>query len=166
MMLQGRASREGYALFLLNLLPAYRALEAALELGRADPCLARLAVRALYRTAAIERDLHVLIGVRDRWPALLPAGAAYGAQVARSADRRLIAHAYVRYLGDLNGGRILARLLARAPGLESEALGFYDYPKSRMAIYSNRPIAPPSTPRSCRPKRKRRSWTSPARRSS
>ena len=129
MMLQGRASREGYALFLLNLLPAYRALEAALELGRADPCLARLAVRALYRTAAIERDLHVLIGVRDRWPALLPAGAAYGAQVARSADRRLIAHAYVRYLGDLNGGRILARLLARAPGLESEALGFYDYPE-------------------------------------
>src|SRR3954454_18181159 len=84
MMLQGRASREGYALFLLNLLPAYRALDAALELGRADPCLARLARPALYRAAAIERDLLVLVGARERWPAMLPAGAAYGERVARS----------------------------------------------------------------------------------
>ena len=41
---------------------------------------------------------------------------------------RLIAHAYVRYLGDLSGGRIVGRILARSPGLGPEALSFYDFP--------------------------------------
>ena len=40
-MLQGRASRDGYALFLRNLLPAYQALEQGLERGRSDPGVGR-----------------------------------------------------------------------------------------------------------------------------
>jgi heme oxygenase len=127
-MLQGRASRAGYALFLLNLLPAYRALESGLERERQDPRLTALALPALYRTSAIENDLTALLGAGEAWPEVLPTGAAYGALVARATGARLIGHAYVRYLGDLSGGQILARLLARSPGLGSEALAFYDFP--------------------------------------
>jgi heme oxygenase (biliverdin-producing, ferredoxin) len=129
-MLQGRASREGYALFLFNLLPAYRELECKLEGGGGDAAASALALPALYRSAAIVADLRTLCGAEgDRRPPLLPQGAAYRDRVAAAAGGgRLLAHAYVRYLGDLNGGRILRRVLARAPGLEPEALGFYDFP--------------------------------------
>jgi heme oxygenase (biliverdin-producing, ferredoxin) len=130
-MLQGRASREGYALFLFNLLPAYRELERRLEGGRGgDAAASALALTALYRSAAIEADLRALCGGEEgQRPPLLSEGAAYRDRVAAAAGGgRLLAHAYVRYLGDLNGGRILRRVLARAPGLEPEALGFYDFP--------------------------------------
>lgn len=127
-MLRGRASRDGYALFLRNLLPVYRALESGLEGRRGDPRLAPLALPALYRSAAIERDLATLLGAEAAWPAMLSSGAAYGQQVTRATDIRLIAHAYVRYMGDLSGGQILSRILARTPGLEGIALAFHDYP--------------------------------------
>jgi heme oxygenase len=42
---------------------------------------------------------------------------------------RLIAHAYTRYLGDLSGGLILQRLLARSLDLRPAELSFYDFPK-------------------------------------
>ena len=127
-MLRGRASRDGYALFLRNLLPAYRALESGLEGGRDDPRLAPLALPALYRCAAIEQDLVTLLGTEAAWPAMLSSGMAYGNQVARATGTRLIAHAYVRYMGDLSGGQILRRILARTPGLEGTALAFHEYP--------------------------------------
>jgi heme oxygenase len=127
-MLRGRASRDGYALFLRNLLPAYHALERGLEGGRDDARLAPLALPALYRCAAIKRDLVTLLGAGAASPAMLSSGAAYGEQVARATGARLIAHAYVRYMGDLSGGQILSRILARTPGLEGIALAFHDYP--------------------------------------
>jgi heme oxygenase len=35
----------------------------------------------------------------------------------------------VRYLGDLSGGQVLARVLARSLGVGSEALRFYAFPE-------------------------------------
>ena len=39
----------------------------------------------------------------------------------------LIAHAYVRYLGDLSGGQVLRRLLSESLGLGPDELSFYDF---------------------------------------
>jgi len=51
------------------------------------------------------------------------------ASVASAGNgERLLAHAYVRYLGDLNGGQVLARLLAKNLGLDAAMLSFYDFP--------------------------------------
>ena len=121
-MLQGRASRSGYALLLRNLLPVYDALETGLERHRGR--LAALAEPRLYRADAIRLDLLALGGD----PELLPEGRAYAVRVAAAGPGRLIAHAYVRYLGDLNGGRALRRILARAPGLTPAELHFHDFP--------------------------------------
>lgn len=132
-LLRGEASREGYALLLRNLLPAYRAIEQGLERHLHAPGVGVLAQYRLDRAPAIESDLLALYGARwsDDLP-LLAAGNLYAQRVAKAAEgdgSRLIAHAYTRYLGDLSGGQILQRLLARSPGLQPAELTFYDFPR-------------------------------------
>ena len=130
-LLRGEASRAGYILLLRNLLPAYRAMEHGLERHCDSPCIELLSRYRLERTHAIETDLAALCG--ERWTEhvpLLAAGESYAKRVAHAADgdgMRLIAHAYTRYLGDLSGGRILQRLLARSLELRPSELTFYDF---------------------------------------
>jgi len=85
---------------------------------------------ALNRAAAISFDLGQLA---DNWSELplLPAARDYAAAISAAsagAGQRLIAHAYARYLGDLSGGQILKRLLARSLDLPPTALSFYEFP--------------------------------------
>jgi heme oxygenase len=132
-LLRGQASREGYALLLRNLLPAYQAMEQGLERHLRSPGVGVLAQYRLDRAPAIESDLRALCGAgwSNDLP-LLAAGDVYAQRVAKAAQddgSRLIAHAYTRYLGDLSGGQILQRLLARSPGLQAAELTFYDFPR-------------------------------------
>ena len=131
--LRGQASLEGYTLFLRNLLPAYQALESALERLSGSPTLRTLSNYKLDRAAAIETDLLALSGPdwADRFP-LLPEAISYQQRIFFAANEdngeRLIAHAYTRYLGDLSGGLIMKRLLARSLAISDEQLAFYDFP--------------------------------------
>lgn len=130
-LLRGDATRDGYILLQRNLLPAYQALERGLERHRATPSLMALAKYRLERSAALEADLVVLCGGSFAGVPLLPEGEAYAQRIDACADgdgARLIAHAYTRYLGDLNGGQILKRLLIKKPGLKPAEVSFYDFP--------------------------------------
>jgi heme oxygenase len=63
---------------------------------------------------------------------LLPSGERYARRVAAAAagdGSRLLAHAWTRYLGDLNGGRILGERLRDSLGLGADALSFCAYPE-------------------------------------
>lgn len=130
-LLRGQATQQGYALLLRNLLPAYERMEGAFERQRLRPGLRLIAQPALYRANAIRADLRALSG--PDWESRLrelPSAQLYAARVdaaARGTGARLIAHAYVRYLGDLSGGQILKRLLARSLDLPGDALSFYDF---------------------------------------
>jgi heme oxygenase (biliverdin-producing, ferredoxin) len=130
--LRGTASRHGYVLLLRNLLPAYQWMEAGLERHRQAPGIGAFARPEIYRAKALVSDLRALAGVD--WPGslpLLPAGEQYAQRVASATEgdgTRLIGHAYARYLGDLSGGQILRRLLARTLGLGERELSFYDFP--------------------------------------
>jgi len=130
--LRGRACRYGYSLFLRNLVPVYAYLEEGLEVHRSAPGIGAVAQRAVYRSSALESDLAELWGSPWREVLLLlPSGVRYGQRVreaARGDGSRLLAHAYARYLGDLNGGRILRRLVSCSLGLGPGALSFYGYP--------------------------------------
>ena len=132
-MLRGEASRDGYVMLLRNLQPAYRALEQGLAAHRDTPALAELSAYEFDRTSAIEADLAALAG--PDWAttiALLPEGEAYANRIANAASgdgSRLIAHAYTRYLGDLSGGQILQRLLAKSLALNPAQLSFYEFPR-------------------------------------
>jgi heme oxygenase len=131
--LNSRATRQAYALFLRNLLPAYQALEAGLDKHRMTPGVGAVALPELYRGPCIEADLVALYGAD--WALALPlmsAAERYAdcvADTARGAGDGLAGHAYVRYLGDLSGGQILKRLLAKSLGLSEPALGFYTFPQ-------------------------------------
>jgi heme oxygenase len=131
--LTGRASVAAYALFLRNLLPAYEAMERGLDRHRAAPGVRLVARREVFRGAALAADLEALHGAgwRDDLP-VLPAARRYADRVAAATvggGAGLIAHAYVRYLGDLNGGRVMKTLLARSLGLGPHLLAFYDFPE-------------------------------------
>ncbi|MDB5652821.1 MAG: biliverdin-producing heme oxygenase [Tardiphaga sp.] len=135
-MLRGEASRDGIILLQRNLLAAYQALELGLERHRDTPALQALANYRLDRAPALAADLTALCGGDFTSVPLLPAGAAYAQRVTACAEGdgvRLIAHAYTRYLGDLNGGQILKRLLMKNPGLRAEELSFYDFPNLDLA---------------------------------
>ncbi|WP_022721596.1 heme oxygenase (biliverdin-producing) [Rhodopseudomonas sp. B29] len=130
-MLHGRADRRGYVLLLRNLHPAYQALEQGIERHRDSFILGPMAKHRLDRAGAIRRDLDALCG--SRWAntvPMLPAGVAYLRRIESAAagdGSLLIAHAYTRYLGDLNGGLILRRLLEKTLRLGPEQLAHYDF---------------------------------------
>lgn len=132
-LLRGEASREGYGLLLRNLLPAYQAMERGLENHRKSEALGALADFRLDRAAALESDLVSLSGEHwNRQIPLLAASEGYAKRIDEAAEgdgTRLIAHAYTRYLGDLSGGQILQRLLARSLELKPSELSFYDFPR-------------------------------------
>jgi heme oxygenase len=128
-----RCTRALYASLLRNLVPAYRALEAGLERHADSPALRALHRRELARSESLGRDLERLVG--SDWEsrlALLGEGARYAYRVEAAGEGSgalLIAHAYTRYLGDLGGGPLLKRYLARALGLDESCLSFYEFPE-------------------------------------
>ncbi len=129
--LRGRVEAQGYALLLRNLLPAYRTMERAIMRLRDRPALRAFARKEIFRGNAIEQDLTEIVG--EDWPerlSLLDAGADYATCVEQAATgdgSPLIAHAYVRYFGDLSGGQTIKSVLKNTLGLADKALTFYAF---------------------------------------
>ena len=113
----GRVTRLRYVALLASLHAIYAALERALAARADDPVVAALDAAPLARRPALERDLAALAAGPVE-PA--PAAQVYAARIdalAAHGSPALAAHAYVRYLGDLHGGQVLARLIQRQYGL-------------------------------------------------
>jgi len=131
-LLRGQMARAPYCLLLRNLHALYVSLEAAMTANENNPQVAAICMPALFRTRALERDLDFLHG--PAWRSRLgvtPACQDYLRhlqEVAVACPERLVAHAYVRYLGDLSGGQQLKRIVAHslqlAPGC---GVDFYDF---------------------------------------
>lgn len=131
-LLGGRLDRPRYCLLLASLHPIYAALERALHRHAGDAGLAAACAAPLRREAALAEDLRHLHG--EDWPDTLPpqpAAIEYAAHLTaldRDAPQLLLAHAYVRYLGDLSGGQVLRRVVARSLGLDGgDGTRFYDF---------------------------------------
>lgn len=126
-LLRREADVAAYAALLGNLHAVYQTLEAELDQHAGNAAFAAFGFGALRRAPALAADLRSL----DHPAVELQAATVdYVGRLRRlSAERPLvlIAHAYVRYLGDLNGGRVLRKVLGDALGLEAGALSFYDF---------------------------------------
>jgi len=133
---RGALSRGGYVSLLRSLFEVYHGLEGGLDRNRNHPAVAPLRSDRLRRLPALARDLEALEGAgwRRRW-GVVPGALRYRKRLERIAGDRpalLAAHCYVRYLGDLGGGPLLAprvaELLGHPPGTrEGEGLAFYDF---------------------------------------
>ena len=130
-LLRGRMDRAEYAALLRNLHAIYEALEPALSRHEAHPALAPLHLAALARLPSLRDDLARVADPSEATAELRPAAVRYVARLHELDAVRpdlLLAHAYVRYLGDLSGGQLLRDIVARSPGLASHAgTAFYEF---------------------------------------
>ncbi|BAW95313.1 Heme oxygenase 2 [[Synechococcus] sp. NIES-970] len=117
---------------LANLYGVYQTLETAFEQHKDHDILGQVYFPALNRVAHLEEDLAFYYG--KNWPEkleLLPAGKLYQSHLQELATNHptlLIAHAYVRYLGDLSGGQSLKNIIRSALDLpDTQGTRFYEF---------------------------------------
>jgi heme oxygenase len=130
-LLRGQLDLAGYARLLAALREIYASLETELDAHATDPLLAALRMPGLARRAALESDIAVLIRLGVAPSAAVPEATEYAEHLHRLGRERpalLAAHAWLRYLGDLNGGRVLERIVREKLGVPSDAMSFYHFP--------------------------------------
>ncbi|MFE4105395.1 biliverdin-producing heme oxygenase [Almyronema epifaneia] len=122
--LQGRVVKSAFRQLLANLYFVYRTLEVEMLRHRADAIAGPLYFPELLRTANLEDDLAYYYG--ENWRNQVVPAAAGEAYVARIREvslknpALLVAHAYVRYMGDLSGGQGLKKIARAAMQLPSD----------------------------------------------
>jgi heme oxygenase len=114
----------------------YDALEAANRAMTADPVAGAFVDADIVRRPALERDAVAVLG--PDWRArpeaeLVPATIAYCErlrEVGATWPGGWVAHQYVRYLGDLSGGRFIRTRIEAVYGIdETSGTAFYAFPK-------------------------------------
>jgi heme oxygenase len=129
--LAGRLPVEGYAALQGQLWFVYDALESATRTLRGDPVLRPFLDPRLDRLPSLEADLRHLVGAD--WPDQVHPSAATEAhatrirEVAGTWPGGYIAHHYLRYLGDLSGGRALGSMARKRYGLVEDGVRFYRF---------------------------------------
>ncbi|OLT42084.1 hypothetical protein BJF86_15465 [Serinicoccus sp. CNJ-927] len=134
-LVEGRACAAAFTALATQHLLIYRALEDVLHTHYAGhPLLAPVADRRLDRVPALRHDLEVLVGpdhevrLADGRLPICVATSAYATTLReRHTPEMVLANHYVRYLGDLSGGQIVARLVHRHYGVPTDGLTFYSF---------------------------------------
>lgn len=132
--LDGTTTPAEYGSLVAALLPIYEALEEGLRAHESHAVVGPFWEPSLARGPALAKDLADLVdaGVRVDRALGRAAGTPLAARirdVARDEPVRLAAHAYVRYMGDLAGGRMMGRALSSVLGPPgSPGTAFFRFP--------------------------------------
>lgn len=127
-LLRGQLARADYLALLRNLQAIYAALEPALDRHAGEQLLAPIWLPGLRRLPALESDLAALNGPDWADAPLQPAALRYAQRLQVASTAQLLAHAYVRYLGDLSGGQILKRIVGQNFAAEGGSFtSFYEF---------------------------------------
>lgn len=130
-LMNGTRSSRDYVLLLSQYTYIYAALETEVRALAGDPDLAAIFDLRLERSPQIKADLDGLLpahGLADI-PAPLPATRDYVQHIRAAAQdpARIVAHHYLRYLGDLSGGQIIGRLVERHYGIAQDDLSMWRF---------------------------------------
>ncbi len=129
--LGGHVALEGYAALQGQLWFVYDAIETSAPQLRGDPVVGPFLDSRLDRLPSLDADLRALVG--DDWRATVrpnEATQAHAARIREVAARwpaGFVAHHYIRYLGDLSGGRTLGAKARTLYGLSDEGIRFYRF---------------------------------------
>ncbi|KAG6829510.1 hypothetical protein H0H92_004312 [Tricholoma furcatifolium] len=145
-LLSGRLPKQEYIRYLMMLWHVYDAFEQALETHAAHPTLEpTYNPTLLARGPPLAADIAFLLDIpestwknhpmhlallKDTPPALTAYVRRIGELSASPDPSPLLAHSYVRYLGDLSGGQIIRRTIGKAYGLDEQqgsGLSFYAF---------------------------------------
>lgn len=129
---KGIVEKSFFRELLADLYFVYSTLEREFQGHREHPIAGAMYFPELDRTASLERDLAFYYG--ENWRAEIapsPAGREYVArieEISALAPELLLAHAYVRYMGDLSGGQALKNIVRSGLSLEgTEGTAFYEF---------------------------------------
>ncbi|ACA99977.1 MULTISPECIES: heme oxygenase (biliverdin-producing) [Cyanophyceae] len=130
--LKGIVERQPLRKLMANLYAVYYTLETAFEQYKDHEILGEIYFPELNRVPHLEEDLAFYYGEHwHRQLELLPAGKVYQArlqELAATDPLLLIAHAYVRYMGDLSGGQSLKNIIRSALALpDGQGTRFYEF---------------------------------------
>ena len=132
--LKGIVIRDIFRRFLANLYFVYVALEDEMRRHQDNPAVGPMYFPQVERVAALEQDLAFYYG--DDWREQVTPSAAtlrYVMRIHAIANDNpalLVAHAYVRYMGDLSGGQGLRAMARTSLGLTSDqGTAFYNFEK-------------------------------------
>jgi len=131
----------GYAEYLARMLRIYQALEVTGRSLADHPVAGALVDSALDRVAALKADLAFWSHAQEP-KGTSPATDAYEARILHTLGEPelYVAHHYTRYLGDLSGGQVIGKKLAREYGLvNGQGTQFYAFrqiPKPK--VYKDR----------------------------
>ncbi len=145
--LKKQVSRQAYTLYLRNLYFIYTGLEKPLEHSSDGfKVVMPFLSKNVQRSGPLSQDLYYLSGPKD-WHnlPLLQTSVSYREHIDHirmHAPVLLLGHIYVRYLGDMNGGQVLHKLLSNTLRLPDESLNFHQYPailqiQSFRQVYRN-----------------------------
>lgn len=130
--LKGVVEWEPFRKLTANLYFVYRTLEAEMARHRQHPVVGPLLFAELARTPKLEQDLAFYYGAD--WRSQIhpsPKGQAYVAHLqdlSATDPSLLVAHAYVRYMGDLSGGQSLRNITRSALSLPpDQGTGLHEF---------------------------------------
>lgn len=120
-----KLSIKSYSQYLIDLYQIYHALEEGMKKNIHIPFIKKMFFEKLCRAEALKKDYESFetSEVKPTLPAL--EYASHLKEISIRAPLLLLAHAYVRYLGDLSGGRMMQKHVKELfPG---EHTAFYDF---------------------------------------
>ena len=120
----GSISDEEYMDYLACLFEVYDQLEIELALLESNPLTAPLNIPAIFRAESIKADLKAFGNEQRKPNQKAEEYRAHLTSLGQYQPHRLIAHAYLRYLGDLFGGMMIGR---RLKDKFEGKLNFYDF---------------------------------------
>lgn len=133
---EGTISQTEYVMYLADLYSIYCELERQLEICGNIAYLEPLQIKGLYRTEALKKDMEYFN---------VPLGAAGAASqeyqkhlwvVGNKNPHLLIAHVWVRYMGDLFGGQMAKKNIEK---LWPDGIAFYEYEQLKNDYEIKRP---------------------------
>lgn len=132
--LNGVVIRSAFQRLLCNLYGVYSALEEAMIAHQEDPIVGPMVFPELWRRENLAADLAFYFGQtwQTDWPSqVTDTGQAYVSrihQIAQENPALVVAHSYVRYLGDLSGGQGLRAIARKALDLPpDQGTGLHDF---------------------------------------